>query len=274
MEQTYRLIDIFAYRCHWKMRPRFHTHSEYEIYYFHSGECQYRIGDDCLDLSPGDLIIMNGMSRHGPIMKESCIRTMVRFDESYALPFIRLPGSIDLMRPFRELRNCRWHLSDGQIAEVEAILLKMEQYHKEHGPLPFNRLRNTFVDLLLLIYECSEQALEGSKPTPVGKETSVQAVIAYIERNYMNELSMELLADHVHLSKFYMMKIFKQLTGITIFEYINKRRISQAKLLFLEDNTRTVTAISQQVGFKQITHFSRNFKQIVGMTPEQYRKFV
>lgn len=273
MAIPYSLLDIFAYRRDYKMPSKFHSHPEYEIYYVHSGGCTYLIGETFLELAPGDLLIMNGISQHGPIGMEACERTMVLFDEASTLPFIQAPGSIDLLLPFRSIRNHRWRLTDERRAEMEQILLKIERHHNQQDALSFNRLRNAFCELLLFIWACSESELSEQTPLLV-KETNVRNILSFIEQHYMEDLSLERVADNVHLSKFYMVKIFKELTGMTVFEYINKRRISQAKLLFLFDKTRTVTEVSAMVGFKQLTHFSRNFKQLVGMTPEQYRKFV
>ncbi|MEF3305272.1 helix-turn-helix transcriptional regulator [Paenibacillus sp. GYB003] len=273
MEAHRSLLDIFAYRTDYIMPSKFHSHPEYEIYYVHGGGCTYLIGETFIDLAPGDLVIMNGMSQHGPIGMQSCVRTMIRFDEASTLPLLETPGSVDLLLPFRAIRNRRWRLTGERRAEVEHILHKLDRFARQPGPLGFDRLRNAFCELLLFIWECGETAL--NEPTaPLNKESNVRNVLAYIENHYMEELTLERVADNVHLSKFYMMKIFKELTGMTVFEYVNKRRISQAKLLFRFNKKRTVTEVSFEVGFKQLTHFSRNFKRLVGMTPEQYRKLV
>ncbi|RKN85787.1 AraC family transcriptional regulator [Paenibacillus ginsengarvi] len=270
MNPQTNLLDIFAYRKDYKMASRFHSHPEYEIYYVHDGGCTYLVGETFLELAPGDLLIMNGMSQHGPVGMKACERTMIRFDEASTLPFVQSPGSLDLLLPFRTIRNRRWRLEGERRTEVEQILLKLNRFTAQPGPLGFNRLRNAFCELLLVIWECSEADL--SDPTPMQiKEANVRNILTFIEQRYMEELSLERVADSVHLSKFYMVKIFKELTGMTVFEYINKRRISQAKLLFRFEKTRTVTEVGYQVGFKQLTHFSRNFKQLVGLTPEQYR---
>ncbi|MBD2862185.1 helix-turn-helix transcriptional regulator [Paenibacillus oceani] len=266
-------LDVFAYRSDYKMPSKFHSHPEYEIYYVHDGGCTYLIGETFYELAPGDLIIMNGMSQHGPIGMESCERTMIRFDEASTLPFIQTPGAIDLLLPFRTIRNQRWRLEGERKAEAEQILLKLDRFANQPGQLGLSRLRNAFCELLLFIWECGESDL--SEPTPLlTKESNVRNILSYIENHYMEELTLDRLADSIHLSKFYMVKIFKELTGMTVFEYINKRRISQAKLLFMFNKKRTVTEVSLEVGFKQVAHFSRNFKQLVGKTPEQYRSFV
>lgn len=52
----------------------------------------------------------------------------------------------------------------------------------------------------------------------------------------------------------------------------NHRRISQARILILLDKERPITDIGLAVGFKHPAHFSRNFKHVLGMSPEQYRR--
>lgn len=273
MDLEHRLMDVFAYKTKYMMPPKLHTHLAYEIYYVHFGSCQYIIGDSIINLAPGDLMIMNGLSPHGPIMKELCIRTMVRFDEAYVLPLLSYPGAIDLLLPFRALRNTRWHLSEDKRNEMEQILAKMDRFHMQTTALSYNRMRTVFIELLLFIYECSEESLEVNAKA-AEKEHRVNCVVSYIEANYMNEITLDELADSIHFNKYYLAKIFKEITGTTIFEYLNKRRINQAKVLFLMNKDSSVTDVCYQVGFKQLTHFSRNFKQLVGLSPEQYRRCI
>src|SRR5690625_1796198 len=87
MNALYPLIDRFQYRMittSSTLDYYFHTHPKYEIYYFHSGKCKYRLGSNSIELVPGDLIVMNGMTEHGPIVDWSYpyVRTMLLFDKS------------------------------------------------------------------------------------------------------------------------------------------------------------------------------------------------
>jgi AraC-like DNA-binding protein len=273
MDPAETLVDYFAYqRCNYRRKLYLHSHPEYEIFYFHGGNCEYFVESQTMELTPGDLIIMNGISRHGSLMKEACSRTMIRFDGAYVLPLLQPLHSIDLLRPFRESNYYRWSLSESRRNDAEDILLKISRFHGKPGLVNFHRLRTAFQDLLLFVYDCWAEELGGSAESPDLKAKRVHQVIQYIEFNYMNDLTLDRIAEHMFINKFYLVKLFKETTGLTIFEYVNKYRINKAKLLFLTDRDKSVTDVCYEVGFRQPTHFSRNFKQIVGVTPEYFRK--
>lgn len=274
MSQTYPLIDVFSSRNESFLSSFFHTHSEYEILYVHAGQCQYLLGTTVVDLTPGDMVVLNGISSHGPLMERQikCIRTMVRFDETVLKPHLNQPGLVDVLKPFRDLLHYRCRLSERTQKEVEMVFSQMHRYYNQPSSIEFNRLRASFINLLLIIYEHSEQLLRERVAIPVEKEQIVRKLLNYIELHYANDLTLDELSDYVHLSKYYMVKLFKELTGTTVFEHLNKRRIHQAKLLFLVDYKMSVTDACYEVGFKQPTHFSRNFKKMVGMTPEHFKK--
>jgi AraC-like DNA-binding protein len=272
----YPPIAEINYKRNSKMKPFFHTHLEYEIYYFHSGKASYWIGGSSIELMPGDLIIMNGTSEHGPVMDEqyTYIRSTVMFDESSIGPLMLLPGSIDVIKPFQLSAHYHWRLNEELKAEVEHIFTKIGRYDQPKDLLAYNRLRAAFHELLLFIYERFQETADSSKAIPGQKEKTVQNVIAYIEQHYMDDLTLDELVGQMHVSRFYLMKLFKQLTGSTLFDYINERRIKQAKVLFFLDPSHTVTYVCFQTGFKHLSHFSRTFKRIVGLTPENYRKLL
>nr|WP_274381426.1 AraC family transcriptional regulator [Paenibacillus mesophilus] len=252
---------------------KFHSHPYFEMYYFHGGKANYLIGDKIFVLSPGDLILMNGMTLHCPNVDPSVPyrRTILHFEPAFVKPFAEMPFAVNLLQPFYELKNHRIHLQGTNRAEVEAMLERMCKLSVEEGGLSRDRLIVAFLDLLLLVYELCQSADSGSA-FPSDKERHAQNIIDYVEDHYQEDLHLEQLEDCLHLNKYYLSKLFKEVTGATIFDYVYHRRINQAKIHFLLDKNLTVTDVCYKVGFKHPSHFTRMFKSRVGCTPEQFRK--
>ncbi|HHV96462.1 MAG TPA: AraC family transcriptional regulator [Clostridiaceae bacterium] len=96
-------------------------------------------------------------------------------------------------------------------------------------------------------------------------------VVDYIRRNYFLEIKLNYLAEMVHLSPVYFCSIFKEKYGITPIQYLKSVRHENAKNLLITTND-SITAIAEKVGFQSVHYFSRVFKLIEGITPNEYRK--
>lgn len=252
----------------------FHSHYEYEIYYFQEGKGNYLIGDKIYVLEPGDLIIMHGMTLHCPNLDNNrrYVRSMIHFDPSYIQELYNYPYQLNILKPFQELRNYRLHLSREQQREIEELFKKLQQYRNLNNQFGFNRFVLTLMDFMVFVYGLFENSMTGQPEHPSEKVRHVQNIILYIEQNYMHNLHLSDLEEQLHLNRYYLSKIFKEVTGATIFNYLLQRRINEAKICFLIDGSMSVTEVSYLVGFKHPAHFSRVFKQQVGLTAKEYRK--
>ncbi|HAQ39455.1 MAG TPA: DNA-binding response regulator [Clostridiales bacterium] len=98
-------------------------------------------------------------------------------------------------------------------------------------------------------------------------------IINYIKKNFnQNELTLNFIAEQLHISQSYITKIVKQKTGISFTDYLNKLRINMAiKLLMDKDSYHTVNEIANMVGYSSQHYFSRAFKNYTGLSPVQYR---
>ncbi|MFZ7946852.1 MULTISPECIES: helix-turn-helix domain-containing protein [Bacillaceae] len=102
---------------------------------------------------------------------------------------------------------------------------------------------------------------------------SIQKAMDYIEKHYLEQITLEKVSSHVHLSPTYFSRIFKSATGNNFVEYITYLRIEKAKDL-LEDLNYTVYQIAFEVGYSNSHYFSRVFKTMVGKTPSDYRNSI
>jgi two-component system response regulator YesN len=101
-------------------------------------------------------------------------------------------------------------------------------------------------------------------------QTPVGAVIRYIEENFDQEMSVDELAHHVHLSASRLMHIFQEEQNTTIGNVVLSVRLKKAKQLLLNTNL-SCTEISLKVGYKDQSYFTRVFRQQEGLTPGKYR---
>ena len=84
-------------------------------------------------------------------------------------------------------------------------------------------------------------------------------------------MSLDLVAKEVNISSFYFCKIFKQATGLTLTEHVNRQRIEWAKKKLLDREVR-VTEVAFDVGYQSLSQFNRSFSKIVGESPTEYRR--
>lgn len=94
--------------------------------------------------------------------------------------------------------------------------------------------------------------------------------ITFIQDKFREELSLEDVAEHVHLNPYYFSKVFKQQTGETFIDYVTRLRIERAKE-FIKDGQFSLKEVCYMVGYKDPNYFSRVFKKVTGVAPTEYR---
>lgn len=105
---------------------------------------------------------------------------------------------------------------------------------------------------------------------PTKNNEIIKKAIQYISKNYANALTLELVANQVHLNPSYFSTIFKQSTGSSFKEYLNMVRIEESKRL-LSNTEYSLIDIAVATGFEDQSYFTKVFKKYTGLTPKQYR---
>ena len=98
----------------------------------------------------------------------------------------------------------------------------------------------------------------------------IKKAIRYISQNFSRNLTLDEVADHVHLNPAYFSTLFKQSIGSSFKEYLNMVRIEESKRL-LSNTDYSIIDISLATGFEDQSYFSKVFKKYTGLTPKQYR---
>ncbi|MFC5649593.1 helix-turn-helix transcriptional regulator [Paenibacillus solisilvae] len=94
-----------------------------------------------------------------------------------------------------------------------------------------------------------------------------------MEDHYRTPFSLEDLSSHLHLSPYHISHLFKQITGITLSDYLIQRRVKEACLL-LANTTKSIQEIASEVGGLSPSYFCQMFKKTKGVSPEKYRKSI
>jgi len=100
----------------------------------------------------------------------------------------------------------------------------------------------------------------------------IKKVVEYINENYQKECTLEELSQIAGISRFYLIRVFKDYIGKTPYEYLLDIRLENAKQLLTKGNI-SITDICHECGFNNMSHFIRTFKKKTGTTPSVYKNF-
>ena len=101
----------------------------------------------------------------------------------------------------------------------------------------------------------------------------VRSALKYMEVHYAEKLTLSELAERTYVSQWYLSKLLNKYTGKSFCDLLNQTRIGKAEKL-LEDPSLKIHEISDMIGFNDVTHFSRIFKKIEQVSPNEYRNIV
>jgi AraC family transcriptional regulator len=161
---------------------------------------------------------------------------------------------------------------------INALAEGAKEYFRK--PADLYEVKKTLERLLAV-----RPALDGSRspifPHPDGgatctgtvtqdKPENLLQVIAFIEENLLSSMELGSLAKQAHLSKFHFCRVFKRHIGMNPMKYVAALRIERAKEL-LTKNDKTVSLVANEVGFRDLSNFIRQFKKITGVTPTTFR---
>lgn len=107
----------------------------------------------------------------------------------------------------------------------------------------------------------------------VKPSSAIYPAITFIHNHPRENISMKEMADLCHLSPSYFSRRFRQETGETFVNYINRQKIELAKEL-LRGTNKSVAQISGEVGYQNVSNFIAVFKRMEGVTPSLYRQYL
>ncbi len=254
--------------------PLKHMHPEYEIYFLMEGERYYFIENETYLIHEGTLVFIsrNEIHRTGSVLNHSYHdRILISITNEWLNPFLQ---SLNLWSLDQFFENHKVLSLDktGRIYIknlLEAIALEIKA--KKEGFECMIMLKMTE----LLLYTCRNhkdpRRIIDYRLSESGKHKKVQEITAYIRGNYQNAITLKDLSDTFFISKGYISRIFKDVTGFTITEYTNIQKVKYAQEL-LENSHFNMTQISAKAGFDSITYFEKIFKKYTGLSPMKYRK--
>jgi|GEM_PF-207966 two-component system response regulator YesN len=161
-------------------------------------------------------------------------------------------------------------------------LLRLASEHGGVSPIYIHNLSDKFAILIENIYSMAElEALQrkmiseycdlANKFSTAGYSKIVKKAINYINLNFDNSLSLSIIAEKIDINPCHLSRQFKKETKMTITDFINERRIEEAKFL-IEQNNNSITEIALMVGYENHNYFCKVFKRITSLTPMDYLK--
>lgn len=251
---------------------RMHFHNCLEIGYLYKGSGQYYVDDKEVHFEAPAIVLAPPNAPHANIVDEGtvCGWKWIYVDPIQLLPQLspRLANAINQYQRLLAGADCILSAKEHPqiFALTEMIIGEMEGQGQHYHHI-VRELLYAFFLLLLRVSPTVQPSDHFINP----RMGCIAPAISFIAENYMNDLSIEELAQLCHVSTSHFRRLFKQVLGWAPLDYLQVIRIDRACVL-LYNCEYSVTDIGMQVGYPSPSSFSRQFRRIHGISPSQWRQ--
>lgn len=245
-----------------------HIHDCYELYYSISGGKQFLIDNRFYSIEPGDLFIINQYESHKLTQIDSCVHERIVL--SVHPDFVKQISTeqTDLNYCFSNRGDQFNHKVSLNKEQQKRFLYYINKITSADGFAHDIVEHAAFMELMVMINALSTANEAETVTNGYKYNHQVDDILAYINQNIAQQITIEQLANQFFLSESYICRIFKAATGTTINKYITARRISIAKSLLNEGVS--VADAYERSGFSDYSNFFKAFTKAVGVSPKKY----
>ncbi|MDG0814150.1 AraC family transcriptional regulator [Cohnella rhizosphaerae] len=254
------VIGAYFSQCSPVWREIDYVPAHNKLYYICEGEGWLRIGDKELLPEPGELVVMpanvlqsfSAIEGRRPFLKYWCHFT-ADIGDAGLFSWLDVPYRLTVDAELRE--------------EVGRKFEALVACAAERGIGARLREKAYLLELLAPVVE--RAALSRTGGTAEDAER-IMLITRYVETHLAEELTLDGLADYLHLHPNYLVKYFNQRFGMPPIRYVNRKRMERARLL-LRTTDRSIKEIAAAVGYPDTNHFAKAFRRETSASPSAYR---
>lgn len=250
----------------------YHYHDYYELYYLYSGERYYFVNDKTYHVKKGTVVLVKPYDVHytSNYANHGYDRHLVWFTKDYIEDFLDMYGEGNLLECFHK-DICIIKLNMQGQHFFETFLKSMQKEFDERKEGYDLCIKTSLVQLLIFMNRNSSNIQDNDIDYINSAHKTVSEITAFINKNYQEDITLLSVSQKFFISPYYLSRIFKKNTGFKFIEYLNGIRIKEAQNL-MRKTDKSISEISEMVGYNSATHFGRIFKSITGTTPLNYKQ--
>ncbi|MDF2958413.1 MAG: AraC family transcriptional regulator [Paenibacillus sp.] len=254
-----------------------HIHDWYELVYVYRGTGTLFIDQTIYDMQQGDLFVIPGNTIHRALPdKDDPVTSTAVFFSPVLVQQASLGDSFSYLHCFeqrKKRKNYKFELTRQQRQSLESI---MERIHEEIEAASLGYRQAIVLQLqtilLLLNRESGPNTGQRAVDSAAGPNW-MKEILLYIDDHLLDEVRLSPVSRKASVTPAHFSRVFKQMIGMNLTEYVMTKRIIKAKEL-LNVTDHNISLIAEMCGFDTLPHFHRMFKRVLGLTPAAYRKSV
>lgn len=251
-------------------RPKeyeYHYHDFHKLIWFISGNVEYHVEGKAYKLEPYDILLVGRGQIHKPFIgtDENYERYVFYISEEFLKEHSERESDLALcfqMALKEDSSVIRLSPSDSGLLFETVKLLDRSIREKAYAKEMYSRI--LFLKLIIELNRCCLQSREVFHKT-ARYDKKIVEMIHYINDHLSNDLSIENLSARFYLSKYHMMRKFKEETGYSMHQYILEKRILAARNRILSGMSASTACM--ECGFKDYSTFSRAYKKLLNRLP-------
>lgn len=269
-EMHSKTFEVFHYSKPWDDEVQVHHHNFYEVFFLIDGDVQYWVEGSLYHLSPGDIMLINPMTLHRPILNNDCKayeRIVLWINKDFLNVISPVEG--ELAHCFDDSKEDHSVFIQPDSLQYSLLVSRFSELVREYYGKEYAGEMCAYGIFIQLMAELNRIASFAKKSDNHPEQsTLVSSVLEYINKHYSEEISLDILSKKFYVSKYHLSHEFSSVVGISVYRYIVLKRLIIARQMLQQGIS--AGEVSTLCGFNDYTNFFRAFKAEYGINPRSF----